>query len=153
MDPALPLYNVRTMESLLSEAITRARFTTLTLGLFALLALLLAAIGIYGVMAHVTEQRVREIGIRMALGAGRRSILEMVVRQGMTQVTFAIVIGSAGALGLSWMLRGLVFGVSTRDPLTFAAMTLLLAATGFLACWLPARRASAVDPAETMRSE
>jgi putative ABC transport system permease protein len=153
MDRGLPLYNVRTMESLFSDAITRARFATTSMGIFALLALLLAAIGIYGVMAHATEQRVREIGIRMALGAGRRSILGMVVRQGMAHVLIAILIGSAGALALARFLQGLVFDVSTTDPLTFVAMALVLGATGLLACWLPARRASGIDPAETIRSE
>jgi putative ABC transport system permease protein len=123
------------------------------LGLFALLALVLAAIGIYGVMAHSTEQRSQEIGIRMALGAARPAILGMVVRQGMAHVAVAIAIGAAGALALSRMLGSLVFDVSTADPLTFGAMALLLAATGLLACWLPARRASGIDPVETIRSE
>jgi putative ABC transport system permease protein len=153
LDPGLPLYNVRPMESLFADAITRARFATISLGVFALLALLLAAIGIYGVMAHVTEQRIREIGIRMALGAGRGTILGMVVRQGMTQVGVAIGLGTLGALALARVLDGLVFDVSTSDPVTFAAMAALLGATGFLACWLPARRASGIDPAETIRSE
>jgi putative ABC transport system permease protein len=153
LDARIPLYNVRTMESLFSDAITRARFATLSMGIFALLALLLAAIGIYGVMAHVTEQRVREIGIRMALGAGRTSILGMVVRQGMAHVVIAILVGTAGALAVSRFLEGLMFDVSTTDPVTFGAMALLLAATGLLACWLPARRASGIDPAETIRRE
>jgi putative ABC transport system permease protein len=153
LDPGVPLYNVKPMESLFADAIKRARFATLAMGAFAALALLLAAIGIYGVMAHVTEQRIREIGIRMALGAGRGTILGMVVRQGMTQVGVAIVLGTLGALALSRLLGGLVFDVSTTDPATFGAMALLLAATGFLAVWLPARRASAIDPAETIRSE
>jgi putative ABC transport system permease protein len=153
LDARVPLYNVKPMESLFADAIKRARFATLSMGVFALLALLLAAIGIYGVMAHVTGQRIREIGIRMALGAGRRSILRMVVRQGMTQVAVAIVLGTVGALALSRLLEGLVFDVSTTDPLTFAAMAALLGATGFVACWLPARRASGIDPAETIRSE
>ena len=153
LDARLPLYNVRTMESLFSDAITRARFATLSMGIFALLALLLAAIGIYGVMAHVTEQRVREIGIRMALGAGRKSVLGMVLRQGMAHVLIAIAVGTAGALVLSRFLQGLVFDVSTTDPLTFTVMATLLGATGLLACWLPAHRASGIDPAETIRSE
>jgi ABC-type antimicrobial peptide transport system permease subunit len=89
----------------------------------------------------------------MALGAGRGTILGMVVRQGMTRVGVAIVLGTMGALALARLLDGLVFDVSTTDPLTFVAMALLLGATGFLACWLPARRASGIDPAETIRSE
>jgi putative ABC transport system permease protein len=153
LDSRLPLYNVRTMESLFSDAITRARFATFAMGAFAGLALLLAAIGIYGVMAHATEQRVREIGIRMALGAGRRSILRMVIGQGMIQVGVAIAVGTLGALAFSRLLQDLVFDVSTTDPLTFVATAALLGATGLLACWLPARRASGIDPAQTIRSE
>jgi putative ABC transport system permease protein len=153
LDPGVPLYNVHPMEELFADAVRRARFATMCLGLFALLALVLAAIGIYGVMAHSTEQRSQEIGIRMALGAARPAILGMVVRQGMAHVAVAIAIGAAGALALSRMLGSLVFDVSTADPLTFGAMALLLAATGLLACWLPARRASGIDPVETIRSE
>jgi len=153
LDPGLPLYNVHAMEELFADAIRRARFATLSLGLFALLALVLAAIGIYGVMAHATEQRSQEIGIRMALGAARPTILGMVVREGMAQVAVAIVIGTVGALALARLLRSLVFDVSTADPLTFAAMALLLAGTSLVACWLPARRASAIDPVQTIRSE
>ena len=153
LDPSLPLWNVRTMEELFADSIKRSRLATVALGVFALLALLLAAIGIYGVMAHATERRTQEIGIRMALGAARPSILGMVIGQGMVQVAIALALGAAGAFALSRLLQGLVFGVSTTDPLTFGAMVALLAAVGFVACWLPARRASGLDPVQSIRSD
>jgi predicted lysophospholipase L1 biosynthesis ABC-type transport system permease subunit len=153
LDATLPLYNVARMEDLFANAMRRARFATVSLGAFALVALLLAAIGIYGVMSQAAASRTQEIGIRIALGATRRSILRMVVSQGMAQIVMAIALGTAGALALTRLLRGLVFDVSTNDPITFAATTLLLAAVGLLACWLPARRASLADPVETMRRD
>ena len=153
MDSNLPLASVRTMSELFSDAIARSRFATIALGLFALLALLLAGIGIYGVVSYATQQRFREIGIRMALGADRSSVVGLVVKQGVVLIGIALVAGTAGALGLSWLLRGLVFDVSTTDPLTFLAMALLLGGVGFLASWLPARRASGIDPVNAMRAE
>jgi putative ABC transport system permease protein len=151
LDPAIPLYNVHTMQELFDDAVRRARFATESLGIFALVALLLASIGIYGVMAQVTEARTREIGIRMALGASRRSILGLVLTQGMAQIVVAVALGGAGALALTRFLRGLVFDVSTADPTTFVATALLLMVVGLVACWLPARRASRVDPVEAVR--
>jgi putative ABC transport system permease protein len=153
LNPRVPLYNVRPMESLFGDAIARARFATMSMGAFALLALLLSAIGIYGVMAHATQQRIPEIGVRLALGASRSSVSVMIVREGMLLVGAAIVVGAIGAAALSRFLQSLVFDLSTTDPLTFGAMALLLGATGLAACWLPARRASGIDPAETIRSE
>jgi predicted lysophospholipase L1 biosynthesis ABC-type transport system permease subunit len=153
LDPRLPLYNVRSMEGLFGEAIARARFAAWCMGVFALLALLLAAVGLYGVMANATQQRTSEIGVRLALGASRGSVSGMIVREGMLLVGVALLIGAVSAAALSRYLESLVFDVSPTDPLTFGAMALLLAATGLVACWLPARRASAIDPAETIRSE
>jgi hypothetical protein len=153
LDPALPLYNIHLMRDLLDDALRRARFATASLGVFALVALLLAAIGVYGVMAQAAARRAQEIGIRIALGASRRSILRMVVSQGMAQILVAIAVGTVGALALSRLLRGLVFDVSTSDPATFVVTALLLTAVGLVACWLPARRASLTDPVETMRRE
>jgi ABC-type antimicrobial peptide transport system permease subunit len=121
--------------------------------LFALLALLLAAIGIYGVISYSTQQRFREIGIRMALGADTWSVVGLVVKQGALLIGGALVIGAAGAVALSRLLEGMVFDVSTTDPLTFGAMVLLLALVGLLAAWLPARRASGIDPVNAMRTE
>jgi putative ABC transport system permease protein len=153
LDPGLPLYNVRAMDELFGNALRRDRFATTTLGLFALLALALAAVGIYGVVAHAAERRGREIGIRLALGASRGSIVAMVVGQGMVHVGVAIGAGLLGAVALARFLRGLVFDVSTTDPLTLAGTALLLVATGFGACWIPAWRASRADPSGTIRSE
>jgi putative ABC transport system permease protein len=152
-DPTLPLFNVRSMEELFATALARARFTAASLGLFALLALILAAIGIYAVMAYATEQRSQEIGIRIALGANRASVVRMVVGQGLAQIAVALVIGTMGALALSRLLRSLMFEVTTTDPLTFGAMALLLALTALVACWLPARRASGIDPVAAIRHE
>ena len=153
VDPNLPLFNVRTMRNLLGLRVARARFTTVALGVFAALALILAALGLYGVMASATQQREREIGIRMALGADRPSVVGMVLREGAAVVAPFLVLGAVGAIALSRLLGTLVFGVSPADPLTFAAVALLLGASGFLACWLPARRASRVDPMVAIRAE
>jgi putative ABC transport system permease protein len=153
LDPELPLYNVATMDDLFAKSMARARFTTASMGLFALLALILAGIGTYAVMAYSTQQRTQEIGIRIALGANRASVTRMVVGQGMIQIAIAVAIGTAGALFLSRTLQGLVFGVTTTDPLTFAAMAMLLGLTGVLAAWLPARRASGIDPVSAIRAE
>ncbi|HEX9563144.1 MAG TPA: ABC transporter permease, partial [Gemmatimonadaceae bacterium] len=153
LDPDLPIYNARSMESLMGTVLARARFTTMALGSFALLALVLAALGLYGVMAYTTQQREREIGIRMALGADQTSVVRMVLRQGMTVVGVAVLIGAAGAAILSRVLRTLMFDVSPTDPSTFVGVALLLAATGLWACWLPARRASGIDPVEAIRRE
>lgn len=153
LDPELPLYNVRTMDNLYSEALARARFTTASLGLFALAALLLAVIGVYGVIGYATEQRSREIGVRLALGASPASVAGMVVRQGMAHVGVAIVLGATAAVALARLLESLVFEVSTTDPVTFVTMALCLALAGLLACWLPARRASRIEPVEAIRAE
>ena len=153
LDPNLPLYNVRTMDELLAQAVARPRFSTVSLGAFALLALMLAAIGTYAVMAYGTEQRAREIGIRIALGANRASVVRMVVAGGIALVAGALIIGTAAALALSWLLNSLVYDVTTTDPLTFAAMAGVLALAGIVACWLPARRASSIDPVSAIRRD
>jgi putative ABC transport system permease protein len=141
------------MKELFATALARARFTAASLGLFALLALILAAIGIYAVVAYATEQRSQEIGIRIALGASRSSVVRMVVGQGLAQIALALVIGTAGALALSRLLQSLMFEVTTTDPLTFGGMAMLLALTALVACWLPARRASGIDPVAAIRHE
>ena len=153
LDPALPLYNVTTAGELLDDALQRSRFATTALTLFAIIALALACIGIYGVMAQVTARRAQEIGIRIALGASHRSILRLIVGQGLGHIATAIVIGLVGALALSRYLGSLVFEVSAADPATLVATALLLGGVGLVACWLPARRAAFTDPVETMRAE
>jgi len=153
LDPDIPLYNLGSMDELLSRAVAKARFTTIAFGLFAVLALLLASIGLYGVMASATQQRTREIGIRMALGASGPAVRQMVLRQGLRVIAPAIALGAGAALGLTGLLRSMVFEVSPSDPLTFLAVASLLTATALLACWVPARRASRVDPVEAIRAE
>lgn len=153
LDPRIPLYNLGSMTGLVAQSVAKARFITLALGLFAALALLLATIGLYGVMASATQQRTREIGIRMALGASSRTVRGMVLREGLAVVGPALLLGAGVSVALAGVLRSMVFEVSPGDPVTFAAVTLVLVVTATLACWIPARRASSVDPVEAIRSE
>jgi putative ABC transport system permease protein len=153
LDPSLPLSNVRTMDDVLSAAQARPRFLMLLLSLFSGVALLLAAVGIYGVISYSVSQRTSEIGIRMAMGANSRDVLRMVLFQGIRLGALGVVIGGIGALALTRFLRGLLFGVSALDPETFVLMGLLLAAVTLVACYLPARRATRVDPMVALRYE
>lgn len=153
LDPNLPLYNVKTMDELFAKAVARPRLMAVSLGAFALLALLLAAIGTYAVIAYATEQRTQEIGIRIALGANRAAVVRMVVGEGIALIAAALLVGTAGALALSRLLESLVFDVTTTDPTTFTAMAALLALSGVIACWLPALRASGIDPVSAIRRE
>jgi len=153
LDPDLPLYHLRPMAARVGESLARQRFAMLLLSAFAAVALALAAIGIYGVMAYLVGQGTREIGIRMALGASQRSVLAMIVRHGMTVALAGAAIGVVGALALSRVMRTMLFGVQGSDPLTFVAVSLLLAAIAFVATYLPARRAARIDPMISLRSE
>ncbi|MCC6362340.1 MAG: ABC transporter permease [Bryobacterales bacterium] len=153
VDPNLPVAKVRTFEDIVEAANARPRFLTFLLSLFSGVALLLAALGIYGVMSYLVALRTNEFGIRMAIGAQRTDVLKLVLRQGLVLGTIGIAAGAMGALGLTGFLRGLLYGVDTFDPLTFAAMAGALAATVLLACILPARRAARVDPMTALRYE
>jgi putative ABC transport system permease protein len=153
VDPRVPLAGVRTMEEVVAAAIAEPRFSMMLLVAFAALAVLLAAIGIYGVMAYSVRQRNHEIGIRMALGARASDVLELVVRQGMLLVVGGLALGLAGALALTRVLGGLLYGVEPTDPVTFAGVTVLLVAVAFAACYWPAQRAASVDPMEALRYE
>jgi putative ABC transport system permease protein len=151
IDPALPLFDVMTMDARLSRSIAGRRLNLLLLGSFAALALLLAGVGIYGVIAYVVTERTREIGIRMALGAQRRDVLRMVLGQGMRLALLGVAIGLAAAFGLSRVLQTLLFEVKPSDPLTFTLIPVVLVGIAFLACWLPARRAASVNPMRAIR--
>jgi predicted permease len=153
LDPDLPMYYVRTMEQRVDESLARRRFSTLLLGIFASVALALATIGIYGVMAYLVNQGTRELGIRIALGASPRNILSLVVRQGMALALAGVTIGLAAAFLLTRLIRSLLFGVDAFDPFTFAGISLLLAIVTLLACYIPAQRAARIDPLISLRCE
>ncbi len=153
VDSDLPLYDIRTMSQRVEISLARRRFAMLLLGLFAGLALALATIGIYGVMAYLVNQGTREIGIRMALGATQRNILNLVVRKGMALALGGVLIGLTAAFALTRLMRSLLFGVNSSDPATFVAISLLLAAVALLASYIPARRAARIDPMISLRSE
>ena len=152
-DPEQPVFGVMSMEHLLADASAERRFSLLLLTLFAGIALLLSSIGIYGVMAYTTSQRRHEIGIRMALGAASPDVLGLVLRQGMRLVLLGLGAGLFGAWALSRVLAGQLYGISPRDPLTYASVAALLGAVAFAATWIPARRATRVDPMISLRSE
>ena len=137
VDPDLPLYAVRPLESLIERQNASRRFAMLLVGLFGLSALLLAALGIYGVVAHAVSQQRREIGIRLALGAARATVVRMVLLDGLRLTLARVAIGIAGALALTRLLSGLLFGVSAFDPATFAAIAILLSTVALAACWVP----------------
>ena len=149
----LPIFNFRTMDDRFASSISTERLTLLLLGVFAALALLLAAVGLYGLLSYTVGQRSREIGIRVALGATRRSVLDLVVGHGLKLAGLGMLLGLATSLGLTRLLSSLLYEVSPFDPASFASVALMLAAVALLACWLPARRASKVDPMEALRHE
>jgi predicted permease len=153
LDPALPLGTIETMEERMRESLMLAVLYMRLFTIFAAAALLLAAIGAYGVIAFAVVQRTRELGIRMALGATRAEVVRLVVGYGGRLAAIGIALGVVAALALSRVLRSLLFGVSATDPATFAGVALLLAAVAVLASWLPARRAARIDPTVAMRAE
>lgn len=153
LDADLPMYYLRTMQQRVDESLARRRFSMLLLAVFAGVALALATIGIYGVMAYLVNQGTREIGIRVALGATRQNIVSLVVRQGMALALCGTAIGLAGAFLLTRLIRSLLFGVEATDPVTFVGIALLLGLVALLASYIPARRASRVDPLVALRYE
>jgi len=153
LDPEQAVYNVRTMEEALRSSIATPRISTQLFGVFALGALLLAAIGIYGVIAYSVTQRTREIGVRMALGAQRSDVLQMIIRQGMTLAALGIAAGLVAAFALTRLMSSLLFNVRANDPATFIGLSLLLGFVALLACYLPAHRATCISPLQALRSE
>lgn len=153
LDKDLPLFAVKTMDQMIDASMARERMAVLILAVFAAVALTLASIGLYGVVSHGVTERTHEIGIRMALGAEARDVLGLVVRQGLTMAAIGTAIGVAGAVALSRAIRGLLFGITATDPLTFAVVVATLLAVATVACCVPAWRATRVDPTQALRSE
>jgi ABC-type antimicrobial peptide transport system permease subunit len=153
VDPTVPVFDVQTMAGRMSGSMARQRFATLMLGAFAVFALVLAVVGVYGVMAHLVAQGTHDIGIRMALGAPRSGILVMVMRLGIELTAAGVVLGLIGAVALTRVMASLLFGVSTTDVVTFAAVPVLLLVSAVVASLVPARRATRVNPVVALRDE
>lgn len=153
VDANLPVYQIATMKQLISHSMAQRRFTMVLCGVFAGVALLMAAIGIYGVMAYTVSQRTQELGIRVALGAQSSDVMKLVIGQGMKLAVSGVAIGLLGAWALTRLMKSLLFGISVTDPLTFGGIALLLTLVALLACWIPARRATKVDPMIALRCE
>src|SRR4029079_2095159 len=153
LDPNQPLSDVRSMNQVMSEWVSRSRFNTLLLGLFAGLATLLSAVGIFGVMTYSVALRTREIGVRLAIGAQPRQVLLLILKQGFWLTMVGVVLGLAAAFALTRLLSGLLFGVAAVDVTTFATISLFLVIVSLLACYLPARRAMRIDPLSALRYE
>jgi putative ABC transport system permease protein len=153
LDVTLPLYNVRTLAEQKDGSLYSERASATLLTLFALVALLVAAVGIYGVLSYGVTERTREMGIRLAHGAQPRDLFKLVVGQGMLLTVIGLAIGVGASFVLTRLIQRLLYGVSATDPLTFVMVPLLLAAVALLACWMPARRATRMDPLAALRYE
>jgi ABC-type antimicrobial peptide transport system permease subunit len=153
VDPDEPVVGVATMESIVDQSLGQQRLNVTLLTAFAGLALLLGAIGIYGVQSYAVRQRVREIGMRIALGAQRSDVFRLVLGQGLKLALIGICIGLAASFGLTHLMASQLYGLSATDPLTFAGVTIVLAFVALLACYIPARRASRMNPMAALRHE
>jgi putative ABC transport system permease protein len=153
LDPSLPIYSIYTARTLIERSVTPRRLFMLLIGGFSAVALLLAAIGIYGVMTFTVSQRTRELGIRVALGAVRQDVFRLVVGRAMTLTGLGLAVGLLGAAAATRLLRQSLFGVRPTDPVTYAAIAALVCAVALAASWLPARRAARVDPMIALRTE
>ncbi len=153
VDPGIPVFAVRTMDEVVARSLADRRFALTILGVFAGVALLLASIGIYGVMAYTFSQRTHEIGVRVALGAQRSDILRLALGEGMILVAVGLGAGLIGAAIVTRFLRSMLFSVTATDPITFVSIAALLAAVALLACFIPARRATQVDPLVALRED
>jgi len=152
-DREQPVSQIRTFTQMRAAAVAPQRLNLLLLVLFAAIAMLLALVGIYGVMSYVVTQRTHEIGLRMALGAQRSSVLRMIIKEGMTIAGTGVLLGLGGALALTRLIKTMLFSVTATDPLTFAVVTLLLTSVALLACFVPARRAMKVEPMVALRCD
>lgn len=153
LDSRQVIYNVRTLDSVLADSLAARRISMILLGIFAALALLLASVGIYGVISFAVGQRTREIGVRMALGAQHADVMRLVLWEGAKMALIGVAAGAAAALGLTRLMTNQLFGVTPQDPLTFAAVAAALIVVALLACYVPARRAARVDPMVALRYE
>lgn len=153
IDPALPVFQVETMEALIDRRVGGYAIIAELMATFALLSLLLGAVGIYGVTAHATAQRQGEIGVRLAMGAGRGDVVRMVVLQGARRTALGLMIGLGAAFGLAGLLGSVLVGVEPDDPVVFATVALALGAVSFLGVWLPARKAARTDPVRALAAE
>ena len=147
------MFGTETMDNIISDSLANRRFSMILLGIFAALALVLSAVGIYGVTSYLVGQRTHEIGIRLALGAQTSDVLRLILGQGAKMALIGVAIGIAAALGLTRLMANMIFGVSAHDPLTFAGVALILVAVALAACYVPARRAMRVDPIAALRYE
>jgi ABC-type antimicrobial peptide transport system permease subunit len=153
LDPDLPLGEVKTIEQIIDDSTGEPRFRSFLIAGFALLALVLAAVGVYGLISFTVTQRVPEIGVRLALGASPRQVFTQVIGQGLKLAAIGIVLGLAAAAGATTLVKGLLFNTSATDPLIYASLALLLLTMAAVACYVPARRAMRVDPMSALRSE
>ena len=153
LDPDLPMADVKTMDRMLNDSMGGDRFGAVLFGTFAVIALVLAAFGIYGVMSFAVAQRTHEIGLRMALGAGSRQVLGMILKEGLVLGIIGVVFGLAGAWGVGRVMKNLLYGIGTIDYGAFSAVAAILMLSAFLACYAPARRATQVDPMTALRDE
>jgi ABC-type antimicrobial peptide transport system permease subunit len=151
--PDLPIESTMTMDEAVAKSVAQPRFRMLLVALFAVAATMIATCGIYGLMAYAVAQRRREIGVRMALGAQRRDVLRLVLTRALRTVIAGVIVGLAGAAGVTRVLQTFLFGVTPTDPVAFTVVTLLLMAVGLVAAWLPARRATRIDPCAALRAE
>ena len=153
LDPDQPIYNIRTMDEIRGESIAPQRLNLLLMSIFAGLAFVLAIVGIYGVMSYAVTQRTHEIGIRMAIGAQPRDVFRMILGQGMFLAIIGMVAGLAGAFALTRLMATMLFTIKPTDPLTFGSVAILLIAVALIACYIPGRRATKVDPVNSLRYE